>query len=202
MNQASEPQDTTAGDMQAVNSKLVERRARRVWVGLIVGLLSLQLMGGVMAVYLAVGDPTVAVIPNYYQAGLQWDVTRENLTRFTDLGWQVEFTVQPLDREVNGRQVALQLTKQDHAVVKQDISAVVFHHAHGNERFDVKFDEAQPGQYVATCALTQSGVWEVHLKFEGDDGVAETRFTLLVLTDQVSTKIDRGDSGRPTQSGT
>ncbi len=52
-----------------------ERRARHFWVSLIVGLLGLQVAGGITAIFLSVGDPSMAIVPNYHQAALNWDVT-------------------------------------------------------------------------------------------------------------------------------
>ena len=53
----------------------LERRARRFWVSVIVGFLGLQVLIGVASVVLALNDPSVAVIPNYHQSALDWDVT-------------------------------------------------------------------------------------------------------------------------------
>ncbi len=50
-----------------------ERKARRFWVGLVVGFLGLQLMTNVIAVIAATSQKEDVVVPNYYQKGLDWD---------------------------------------------------------------------------------------------------------------------------------
>ena len=49
------------------------RRAAWRWGGFVVGLLSLQVAGGITAIVLATGDESVAVVPNYHEKSLQWD---------------------------------------------------------------------------------------------------------------------------------
>ncbi|MFO0943411.1 MAG: FixH family protein [Pirellulales bacterium] len=172
--------------------KLAERRAKRFWVGAIVSLLSMQLIGGVVTVYLAVGDPTVAVIPNYYQAGLEWDVKHRNLDQFVHMQFQIELIVEPVDTQVDQRHVMLKLTKNGVPVGKQRVSASIYHHAKGTDVVKLTFDEGHEGEYVAPCRLTKSGLWEVDISVEGDHGIAETRFTMQVHDKVVSTQIDRG----------
>lgn len=191
--------DHATGTQQATQN---EKNARRFWVGAIVGLLSLQVIGGTITVYLAVGDPTVAVVPNYYQAGLDWDIKRRNLDQFIAMGWQVEMIVQPVDPDAAHRQLRVRLTRGNNPVAKQKISGTVFHHARGNELRRFTMDEAGSGEYVASTALTQAGKWEFNLIVEGDHGIAETRFTMNVDSQKVSTQTDRGDSDRADHAGT
>lgn len=151
-----------------------ERRARRFWVSLIVGLLGLQVMGGVVAIYLATSDPTVAVIPNYYQAGLDWDITKRNRDRFVTLGWNCKVQVQPHDPQSSHRAVVIQVrSKLSQPVVDLRVTGLVYHHARGQEQHSLTFDESNPGDYVAMIPLTQSGLWQVNLTLEGDHGIAE-----------------------------
>ena len=48
--------------------------------------------------------------------------------------------------------------------------AVVFHHAHGNERQTLELQEATPGCYVVKFPARWSGIWELDLeaKLEND----------------------------------
>lgn len=181
--------------------RLAERSAKRFWVGAIVGLLSMQLIGGVVTVYLAVGDPTVAVIPNYYQAGLEWDVKHRNLDQFVKMQFQVEVIVDPTEAEINQRHVMIKLTKNGSPVSKQRVSASIYHHAKGADIVKLTFDEGHAGEYVAPCRLTQSGLWEVDISIEGDHGIADTRFTMIVQDKVASTHTDRGQPSH-SDSGT
>lgn len=179
----------------------LEQRARRFWVGLIVCFLTVQLIGGVVTIYLAVGDPTVAVIPNYYQAGLDWDVKRRNMQNFIDLNWTADVTVDAYDAESRTRGLKLVLSRNGHAVEGQRISATLFHHARGNELFRVRMDQAEPGVYVATTNLAQSGLWQFDLSIEGDHGIAETRFAMNIESAGVSRHVDSGSTNPTKDAG-
>lgn len=163
-----------------------ERRARRVWVSIIVGLLLLQVTGGIVTIYLAVSDPTVAVIPNYYQAGLNWEVKRSNLARFINLGWQIEITVDPIDREQPQRAVAIKLSKQGQPIDHQMVTADIYHHARGAEIHHLSLDESWAGEYVAVAKLTQPGLWHFEIMIDGDHGLAEVRFDIRVASSDVT----------------
>lgn len=157
-----------------------ERRARLTWVGIIVSFLGVQLIAGVVTIYLAVGDPSVAVIPNYYQSGLNWDVKKRNLDHFHTLGWQIEIDVQSVDVELQQRQIMIHLRSGQQPIGQQRVSASIYHHARGNRVFTPHFDETHPGQYVAICRLVQPGLWQFEILIEGDHGQAEARFSVNV----------------------
>lgn len=163
-------------------SEQQERSAKRFWVGAIVGLLSLQLIGGIFAAYLALSDPTVAVIPNYYQSGLNWDAKKRSLDLFDKLGWVADFKVLPTDDLTAMRELDVRLypPNDTEAVGKQRVSATIYHHARGSEIHQVVFTEVGEGRFVGDCPLTQAGLWQVDLLMEGDQGIAETRFTIEV----------------------
>ena len=80
----------------------VERKARRVWVSIVVGLLGLQVVAGITTVVLATGDPTVAIIPNYHDSAVNWDTTRRARQLTDRLGLQVKPEVSAAD-EATGR---------------------------------------------------------------------------------------------------
>jgi hypothetical protein len=164
----------------ADNSAKTERKAKRVWVGVIVTLLGLQVVSGIVTIYLATSDPTSAIIPNYYQSGLNWDTKHRNLSQFVNLGWHLIVEVQPTDEESPQRLIKIRLFSKESAVSKQRISASVFHHARGREIFKLQFDEANQGEYVTISKLTQAGLWDFDVLIEGDHGTAETRFTMDV----------------------
>lgn len=152
----------------------LERKARRFWVSIIVGLLGLQVIGGAVAIYLATSDPSVAVIPNYYQAGLDWDVKRRNMNRMKTLGWTTSVLVDAEDVDLGQRMVTIQVRNSQGAPVSQvRVAAQLFHHARGMEIHRMIFDETAPGDYVAISRLTQPGLWQVDLTLEGNHGIAE-----------------------------
>jgi nitrogen fixation protein FixH len=180
-------QQAAAMAPSAVRSSVqIERRARFIWVGIVVLLLSLQLSGGIVTVYLAVSDPTVAVIPNYYQAGLDWDIKRRSLDQFVQLGWQYELIVDEVDPELPQRKLLIKLSKNDQPVGKQRVSARIYHHARGSEVHQLQFDESWPGEYVCQTKLVQSGLWHLEFIFEGAHGIAEARQEIRILENEAT----------------
>ncbi|MBX3420736.1 MAG: FixH family protein [Pirellulaceae bacterium] len=163
-----------------------ERRARRFWVSVIVGLLSLQVFGAGIAIYLALSDSTVAIIPNYYQAGLQWDTTRQHWQRFEDLAWSIDTVVSAHDTQLPRRVITLRV-RDGHGqpVSDQRITGQVFHHARGNQVYWLTFDQADAGDYVAMVPLTHNGLWQFDVAIEGDQGIAAQRWTVMVQSDGV-----------------
>lgn len=53
-----------------------ERNSKRIWVSLVVLLLGLQIGIGAIAISLATSDPSVAVVPDYHEAALNWDTDK------------------------------------------------------------------------------------------------------------------------------
>jgi hypothetical protein len=66
------------------------RRAAWQWGSFVVGLLGLQVAGGVMAIMLATGDQSVAVVPDYHQKALDWDKEIALQSASRSLGWICE----------------------------------------------------------------------------------------------------------------
>jgi len=169
--------------MSSAELAAAEKRARRFWVSLIVGFLGLQVVGGVVAIYLATSDPTVAIIPNYYQAGLNWDVTKRNRDLFTTLGWICSVHVQEKDPQLNQRTVLIQIrNKSNQPVSGLRIRGQIYHHARGQEVHRLSFDESEshPGDYVAIIQMSQAGLWQVNLALDGDHGIAEETLEINV----------------------
>lgn len=67
---------------------------------MIVGLLGLQVAGGVFAIILATGDESVAVVPDYHQRALQWDDEMAVRRASEKLGWTCD--VQQIAMADNG----------------------------------------------------------------------------------------------------
>ena len=76
--------------MNNTDPAVANRRAAWRWGTLVVGMLSLQVVLGVAAVFLATGDESVAVIPNYYDKALAWDQQMAQQQASESLGWDVE----------------------------------------------------------------------------------------------------------------
>lgn len=158
-----------------------ERKARRFWVSLIVGLLGLQVVIGIASVILAISDPTAAVIKDYYQSAVNWDSTRRARQLTAQLGWDLDVSVGPVLPGGRERQLRLTVSSSDQMPVESlVVSASFFHHAKGSDVHQMRLVEVGEGVYVGTTTLTQSGLWQLELQIAGDHGLAEQTAELLV----------------------
>lgn len=158
-----------------------ERRARRFWVTAIVSLLGLQVVVGVASILLSIGDPSVAIIPNYHQAALDWDVTQRARHLTAKLGWSIQPEVSEVMPDSQRRVVRVQvLDSRGNPVPELMITAKAYHHARGAEVHQMRLQEVAPGQYQATTGLTESGLWQLQLQFEGMHGIASDNREITV----------------------
>lgn len=148
----------------------LERRARRFWVSIVVGLLGTQILIGGLSVYLSQSDPTVVVAPNYYNAAVNWDATRRARQGMELLGWQLEITSSPPAE--NRRQLSVRLLDRDkQPVTGYRVTGNFFHHARASDVDAVRFTEMEPGVYVANSRILNAGLWQSDLRIEGEAGI-------------------------------
>ncbi len=151
----------------------LERSARRWWVSAIVGLLGLQVVIGIGSVILAVGDPTVAIVPNYHQKALDWDATQRAAQLTRKLGWKVSPLVGLAVPDSGGRLVRIAIhDNQQQPVSELRLSAKIYHHARGTQIHELLFVETDAGFYEATIGLREAGMWQLQLQIEGKHGIA------------------------------
>ena len=158
--------------MNADELQKLERRARRFWVSVIVGFLGLQVVIGVASIVLALNDPSVAVIPNYHQSALDWDVTHRARQLADQLGWQIDYNIIPAEQA--GERTLL-VTIQDRDGKPQsdlNVSARLYRHARGGNVDQFRLKAIADGNYQANTKLTGQGLWQIELKIEGDHGIA------------------------------
>ncbi len=159
--------------------ELAERRARHFWVSLIVGLLGLQVAGGITAIFLSVSDPAMAIVPNYHQAALNWDASHRAHQLTQQLGWQIHPTVGARDDAAGSRTVSFEfLDKAGQPVSGLNIGASIYHHARGAVVERLRLTETQAGVYAAESRLERSGLWQVSLQIEGAHGTATETYEL------------------------
>lgn len=169
------------GPLTAAELAVAERRARRFWGTLIVGLLGLQVFIGIGSIFLSIGDPTVAIVPNYHQQALDWDATHRARQLTKQLGWQVTPQVGAVSPESQKRLVRIGIRdRAGYVVPGLNLSAGVYHHARGSNIHELRFNETEPGYYEAMTSLVASGLWELKLQMEGEHGIASDVRDLIV----------------------
>jgi nitrogen fixation protein FixH len=150
----------------------LERRAKRFWVSVIVGFLGLQVLIGVASVVLALNDPSVAVIPNYHQSALDWDVTHRARQLADQLGWQIDYNVVPAEQTGHRSLLVSILDRDGKPVSDLNVSAKLYRHARGGNVDKIKLKAVADGNYQADTKLTEKGLWQVELVIEGEHGIA------------------------------
>ena len=158
--------------VQSDEFKAIERKARRFWVSVIVGFLSLQVMIGVASIVLALNDPSVAVIPNYHQSALDWDVTHRARSLTDELGWQIDYNVIPAEQAGKRSLIVTVMDRDGKPLGDLRVSAKVYRHARGGEVDKFSLRAVADGNYQADTKLSEKGLWQIELMFEGEHGVA------------------------------
>jgi nitrogen fixation protein FixH len=149
-----------------------KRRRFFPWPGLIFVLIGANMCVVAITVFLATSDKSVAVEPNYYAKGLQWEDRARDLEWSRKLGWKAGV-------EVNAgspRTVTLRLTDRDGAAVAgATISLVTFHNARSRDRLEFDLQETEPGVYAATAPMDRAGQWRfrVSARLGADHFVSE-----------------------------
>lgn len=158
--------------MNPAEMQQLEQRARRFWVSVIVGFLGLQVLIGVASIVLALNDPSVAIIPNYHQSALDWDVTHRSRQLAEQLGWQIDYNVVPAE-QAGQRTLLVTIMDRDGKLLSDlNVSAKLYRHARGGIVDKFKLKAIADGIYQADTKLTEKGLWQIELMIEGQHGIA------------------------------
>lgn len=147
----------------------LERKARRFWVSLIVCLLGFQIGLGVVAITLATNDESVAIVPDYHHAALNWDQVSRERSAAERLGLSIE--IAPSDViDLNGRRAVEVKIVDRHGelVTAPTLRLNAYHHAHANHGIELALTPSKTN-YVALGPLTRAGLWQFDLKFDYAD---------------------------------
>lgn len=143
--------------------------AKWKWVGLIVGLLAIQILVGGMAIFLANSDPAHSVIPNYHQQAMEYDKVLAARQVSHQLGWT--WTIVPgqqLDSK-GKRQLMIQLLdNKSHPLGEAQVAIQLCHHARGNHRQHLALSPVpqKPGWYQGEAVVDRAGLWQIELSVD------------------------------------
>ncbi len=145
-----------------------ERRAKRVWVSLVILLLGLQVCVGYTAIRLATGDPSVAIVPDYHTAALHWDQRHAALLAAARLGWKIDCDISRVADASGERTIAVDLKLPlNQSIGELEISAQVYHHARANQVQTVRLQDVADGRFMARIQMSQPGLWQLELDITG-----------------------------------
>jgi len=139
------------------------------WPPVIAGALALHVVGSLIVVYVATSDPSYAVEEDYYQKAVAWDERRAQDRTNEDLGWLLEFDVEPPVQP--GAQPRLQVEILDgggQPLTEATVTIEAFHYARGDDIVRDTLTEAGDGVYRASLPMRRNGRWQ--LRFTVDRG--------------------------------
>lgn len=150
--------------------RLVEQRARRTWVGFVLLLLGGSVGMWLYAAFLAVSDPSMAVVPDYHEKALEWDEHMEAVRASEALGWSVHFLVGTKNGEKGTRALTLFIRDRDAQVVSNAIGHLrLYHHTRGKDPQSIELMESDPGTYVCEVRMDRDGWWQFELSMDWND---------------------------------
>ena len=168
------------------------RRAAWRWGTLVVSLLGLQVVGGIMAIILATGDESVAVVPDYHQKALSWDDEIALQTASAALGWVCE--VSQIDEASTVAGLRITLRDRDARPIELASGELqIYRHARAADVRRVKIPAGSIGILELTGCFDAYGLWQVTIDVTDRAG---NRFAhareLYVTAPNQSTQIGEG----------
>lgn len=151
------------GDMETMQTikNSQERRSARFWGFFIVALMGVNLLVAIVAMVIAVGDPSFRPMPSYGKHAVDWETQKQLQSRSDALGWtaRVERTSEP-------EGIRLLLTDASGRAVSGATGKVqAYHFTRANESVTVPITESteHPGEYKAVFDASRDGRWQVTL---------------------------------------
>ncbi len=174
--------------MTAEPHRIANRNAALRWGSLIIGLLSLQVIIGIICVILATSDPSVAVVPDYYQKSLDWDDSRKVEAVSDELGWSLVLV--PLPGQNGASLQGVLRSKEDEPVVIKSGSVSLFHHTRAGDVRMIAIAPNDHGVIAIDECFVVDGLWQVTIDVKND---ADERFvsTNDVLVTQANRRFSQ-----------
>ena len=140
-----------------------ERRSARFWSFFILALMAINLLVALVAIVIAVGDPSFQPVPSYGENGVDWETQKKLQERSDALGWTVN-----VERGSQKDQIQILLTDSTgNPVTGASGSVRAYHFTRAGESVTAAAIESkiQPGLYIATVDVSKDGRWQVALRF-------------------------------------
>ena len=153
-----------------------------LWPAVIAGALGLHVVGSLVMVYFATSNESYAVEPDYYRKALAWDEKRAQDRHNAELGWRLDFTVEPATA---GRDpiVRVELSTVDGGpLTDASISVEAFANARRDDVLTAGLTETDAG-YQAAMPMRRDGLWEFRFTVTRGDDLFTYRDTRHVWTE-------------------
>ena len=153
-----------------------------VWPFIIAGALGLHVIGSMVLVYFATSNESYAVEPDYYQKALDWDDKRAQDHHNAELGWRLEFTVEPMPAGQDPIMRAELTTLDGEPITDASISVEAFANARRDDVLTADLVETESG-YQTTLPMRRNGLWEFRFTVTRDDELFTYRDTRHIWTE-------------------
>jgi len=144
----------------------------------VIGLLGGHMVFICVAITLATGDRSFAVVPDYYSKAVDYDQRKAELAASEALGWRVELQPGPTT-DVKGERALVVVLRdaEGMAVTDADVRVACYHFARASQPVSFELVELLPGQYSGTAKLGREGFWQFEVIADRGDQrfVSETK---------------------------
>ncbi len=130
-----------------------------LWPFVIAGALGLHVVGSLVMVYFATSNDSYAVEPNYYEKALAWDDTRAQDRRNGELGWRLEFTVEPAAAGADPILRATLVDADGAPVSGAEVAVEAFSNVRRDDVLTADLATTESG-YATTMPMRRNGLWE------------------------------------------
>lgn len=146
-------------DVSTSMTKFQVRRAAWFWTSFILALMTINLLIAVIAITVAIGDPSFQPIPSYRENGIDWETRKKLQTRSDSLGWTV---LVQRDDHLDGIRIAL---RDPHGLPLTGATGTVqaYHFTRAGQATTRPAIESpsQAGVYLAELDVAKDGRWHV-----------------------------------------
>lgn len=151
------------------------------WPAVIAGALALHVVGTMVMVVIATSDASYAVEPDYYAKALAWDERRAQEQRNAELGWDLQFSLDPAAPGADPTVRATLTGAAGEPIADARVAVEVFSNV---RRDDILTGVLRPvpDGYRATLPMRGNGRWEFRFTATRDQDVFTHRETRHVYT--------------------
>lgn len=137
---------------------------------IVVGLLGGHMVFIFIAITLATGDRSFAVVPDYYQKAVDYDERKALLAKSAELGWSVDLSPSKQADALGQRDVVIQmLDAQGEPVRGLKVRVDAYHVARAGEPVMFECIEVLAGQYVGQAKIGKEGFWQFSIEASSGD---------------------------------
>jgi nitrogen fixation protein FixH len=150
-----------------LDSKALERRSARFWSLFVLALMSINLLVALVAIVIAIGDPSFQPMPSYGAKSIDWEAKKQLQLRSDALGWTAR-----VERNSHGNGIRVHLADSSGAPVAGASGTVqAYHFTRADESVTVPLNESshEPGAYLAEIDVAKDGRWQVSLQLARGD---------------------------------